>query len=106
MPFMTSAIEGGTVMRPILKHVSDMATQLSTAPSGSSERNLAAAMRSTAAGERREWLEDGVFVLKAGVCMIGAGAELEGGSRAWLSLSLAPARPFLLFGWLTKRWMI
>lgn len=82
MPFMHSAIEGGTVMRPILKHVSDMATQLSTPPSGSSERSLAAAMSSTVAGERTERPEDGVFVPTAGVCKMGAGVELEGGSRA------------------------
>lgn len=49
---MTNAIEGGTVMRPILKQVSDMATQLRVAPSGSSERNLAAATSSMVAGER------------------------------------------------------
>ena len=102
---MTNAIEGGTVMRPILKQVSDMATQLRVAPSGSSERNLAAATSSMVAGERIDWPEDGVFVPTAGVCKIGAGAELEGGSRSWLSLSLAPAWPFF-FGRLTKRWMI
>ena len=89
-------------MRPILKQVSEMATQLSVAPSGSSERNLAVAMSSIVAGESKDWLEDGVFVPTAGVCKMGIGAESEGGCRGWLSLSLVPARPFLV----TKRWMI
>lgn len=84
-------------MRPILKQVSEIATQLSVPPSGSSERNLAAAMISTAAGDITDWLEDGVFVPMAGVCKMGAGAELEGGCRGWLSLSLV-ARPFPFFG--------
>ena len=106
IPFMTNAIEGGTVIRPILKQVSEMATQLSVVPSGSSERNLAAAMISMAAREITDWLEVGVFVPTAGVCKMGTGAELEDSSRGWLSLSLAPARPFLFFGRLTKRWMI
>lgn len=103
---MTNAIEGGTVMRPILKQVSEMATQLSVAPSGSSERDLAAAMISAVAREIADSLEDGVFVPMAGVCKMGAGAELAEISRGWLSLSLTPVRPFLFFGWLTKRWMI
>ena len=93
-------------MRPILKQVSEMATQLIVAPSGSSERDLAVVMISMVAGEITDWLEDGVFVPMAGVCKMGAGAELEDGSRGWLSLSFVPVRPFLFFGWLTKRWMI
>jgi len=93
-------------MRPILKQVSEMATQLSVAPSSSSEHNLAVAIISIVAGEIIDWLEDGVFVPMAGVCKMGAGAELEYGSRGWFSLSLVPARPFLFFGRLTKRWMI
>lgn len=94
-------------MRPILKQVSEIATQLSVAPSGSSERNLAAAMISVVAGERRDWLEDGVLVPMAGVCIIGTGAEFEEGCRGWLSLSLVPALPLFLFvGRLTKRWMM
>lgn len=95
---MANAIEGGTVIRPILKQVSEMATQLSVAPSGSLERSLAAAMVSRAAGESKGWPEDGVFVPTAGVCKIGAGAELEDGCRGWLSVSLVPARPFRFFG--------
>ena len=106
IPFITKAIEGGTVMRPILKQVSEMATQLSVAPSGSSERNLAAAIISVVAGERKDWLEDGVFVPRAGVCRMGAGVELEGGCRGWFSLSLVPARRPFFVGRLTKRWIM
>lgn len=81
IPFITNTIAGGTVMRPILKQVSEMATQLRVAPSGSSARNLAAAMISIVAGEITDWLEEGVFVPRAGVWNIGAGAELKGGLR-------------------------
>lgn len=103
---MAKAIEGGTVMRPILKQVSEMATQFSVAPSGSSERSLAAAMISIVAGEIIDWLdEDGVFVPRAGMCKIGAGTELEEGCRGWLSLSLVAAWLFFV-GRLTKRWMM
>lgn len=93
-------------MRPILKQVSDMATQLSVAPSGSSGRNLAEAMISIVAGESTDWLDEGVLVPTAGVWKIGAGAEYGEGFRGWLSLSSFPARPFLCFGRLTKRWMM
>lgn len=93
-------------MRPILKQVSDMATQFSVAPSGSSERNLAAVTICIVAGESGDWLEEGVFVPMAGVCKIGTGAELEEGFRGWLSVSLVVARPSLFAGWLTKRWMM
>ena len=55
------------MMRPILKQVSEMATQLRVAPSGSSARNLAAVMISVVAGEARDWLEEGVLVPTAGV---------------------------------------
>jgi hypothetical protein len=102
---MTNAIAGGTVMRPILKQVSEMATQLMVAPSGSSERDLAAAMISMVAEESTDWLEEGVFVPRAGVWKMGAGTEFEG-FRGWLSLSTGPARPFLFFGRLTNRWMM
>ena len=104
IPFMTNAIEGGTVMRPILKHVSEIATQLSVAPSGSSARSLAAVMIPMVAGERMGWFKEGVFVPTAGVCKMGAGAELGGGLRGWLSLSLTG--PFLFFEGLTKRWIM
>ena len=93
-------------MRPILKQVSEMATQFSTAPSGSSARNLAAAMISIVAGESADWLEEGVLVPTAGVWKMGAGAELGGGFRGWLSLSSFLTRPFPRFGRLTKRWMM
>ena len=63
-------------MRPILKQISEMATQLRIAPSGSSERNLAAAMISMVAGETVDWLVEGVLVPTAGVCKMGMGAEL------------------------------
>ena len=80
-----------------------MATQLSVAPSGSSERNLAAVMRSMVTGESIDWPEEGgVFVPMAGVCRMGAGAELEESCRGWLSVSLVLARPFF-DGRLTKR---
>ena len=93
-------------MRPILKHVSEMATQLIVAPSGSSERDLAAVMRSIAAWESMDCPEEGgVFVPMAGICKIGAGTELEDSCRGWLSVSLALARLFFV-GRLTKRWMI
>ena len=103
---MTKAIEGGTVMRPILKQVSEMATQLSVAPSGSSVRSRAASMISIVAGESGDLPEEGVIVPTAGVCRMGAGVELGGGFRGWLSLSSSPTRPFLRLGGLTKRWMM
>jgi len=103
---MTKAIEGGTVMRPILKQVSEMATQLSVEPSGSSDLNLAASMSSMAAGESIDWPEEeGVFVPTAGVCKMGTGSELEEDCRGGLAASSAPARTFFV-GRLTKRWMM
>jgi len=91
------------VIRPILKQVSEMATQWSVAPSGSSERNLAEVMRSMVAGEDMDWPEEGgVFVPMAGVCKIGTGTELEESCRGWLSVSLVLTRPFFV-GRLTKR---
>lgn len=103
---MASAIEGGTVILPILKHVSEMATQFSIEPSGSSERSRAAAIISMVAGEAVDWLVEGVSVPRAGVCKMGTGAASEGGVRSLLSLSSFLDRPLLFFGRLTKRWMM
>lgn len=67
MPFITNAIEGGTVMRQNLKQVLGMTTQLSVARrSGSSERNPVALTFPVVTGEGKDQARDGVFVQRVG----------------------------------------